>query len=67
MIILQKETELCKALRAFEDHSHSWIAHCAGNVFGVVPNNAARDVSIILMVIHEVCPSSGCLRWCEAI
>ncbi|CAL5229390.1 g12708 [Coccomyxa viridis] len=24
-----------------------------GNVFGVVPNNAARDVSIILMVIHE--------------
>lgn len=28
----------------------------AGNVFGVVPNNAARDVSIILMVIHEVRP-----------
>ena len=30
----------------------------AGNVFGVVPNNTARDVSIILMVIHEVrhCP-----------
>ena len=25
----------------------------AGNVYGVVPVNAARDVSIILMVIHQ--------------
>lgn len=38
----------------------------AGNVFGVVPNNAARDVSIILMVIHEVPPSrSSCLMLCK--
>lgn len=34
----------------------------AGNVFGVVPNNPARDVSIILMVIHEVCLSLCCTR-----
>ena len=27
---------------------------CAANVFGVVPKNVARDVSILLMVIHEV-------------
>ena len=27
---------------------------CAANVFGVVPRNVARDISIILMVIHEV-------------
>ena len=32
----------------------------AANVFGVVPKNVARDVSIILMVIHE---ASSCLRF----
>ncbi len=26
----------------------------AGNVYGVLPNNVARNVSIILMIIHQV-------------
>lgn len=26
---------------------------CAGNVYGVVPVSGARDVSIVLMIIHQ--------------
>lgn len=60
---LQKETEICTVLWAFTDHfAKPACSSGAGNVFGVVPNNAARDVSIILMVIHEVCLSL-CVAW----
>lgn len=33
--------------------SQQLLMLCAGNVYGVVPVSAARDVSIVLMIIHQ--------------
>lgn len=37
----------------YKGENCSSLSACAGNIYGAVPNNAARNASIVLMIIHQ--------------